>query len=156
MIVIEGEVVGTERVLLGLASAPAVERIGKTVQVLGLELIRVVKGIYLTGAALGVRTGRLRRSVNAVFSQNGTQLSSSVGTNVEYGRFWEMGFKGTEQVKAFSRITGAGKTSLVRAHLRQVNQAARPFLQPALEDMGPRIHSALAAAAAPHRNQYSE
>lgn len=149
MIVIEGQVVGTERVLLGLASGPVVERIGKTVQTRALEMLGVVKSLYLSGAALGVRTGRLLRSVNAVYQQDGTQLSLSVGTNVEYGRFWELGFKGVEQVKAFSRITGAGKTSLVKAHLRRVDQAARPFLQPALDDMKPRILAALAQAAVP-------
>jgi len=146
--VLSGQVVGAESVALKLRgeSAALRARIGKTVQELGLETLRVVKSLYLSGAALGVRTGRLRRSINEVYQESGDSLSSTVGTNVEYARFWELGFSGTESVRQHLRRAPSGVESLVRAHERRVSVEARPFLQPALDDMGPRIHSALARA----------
>jgi len=146
--VLSGQVVGAESVALKLrGEAVALRaRIGKTVEQLGLETLRVVKSLYLSGAALGVRTGRLRRSINEVYQESGDSLSSTVGTNVEYARFWELGFSGTESVRQHLRRAPSGVESLVRAHERRVSVEARPFLQPALDDMGPRIHSALARA----------
>ena len=145
---LSGQVVGAESVALKLrGEAVALRaRIGKTVEQLGLETLRVVKSLYLSGAALGVRTGRLRRSINEVYQESGDSLSSTVGTNVEYARFWELGFSGTESVRQHLRRAPSGVESLVRAHERRVSVEARPFLQPALDDMGPRIHSALARA----------
>jgi len=148
VLVLSGQVVGAESVALKLrGEAVALRaRIGKTVEQLGLETLRVVKSLYLSGAALGVRTGRLRRSINEVYQESGDSLSSTVGTNVEYARFWELGFSGTESVRQHLRRAPSGVESLVRAHERRVSVEARPFLQPALDDMGPRIHSALARA----------
>ena len=145
---LSGQVVGAESVALKLrGEAVALRaRIGKTVEQLGLETLRVVKSLYLSGAALGVRTGLLGRSINEVYQESGDSLSSTVGTNVEYARFWELGFSGTESVRQHLRRAPSGVESLVRAHERRVSVEARPFLQPALDDMGPRIHSALARA----------
>lgn len=124
----------------------------RTVQGLGLQLLRVVKQDYLSGGALGVRTGRLRRSVNEETTSSGDVVTSTTGTNVSYGRFWELGFSGVEDVKAYVRRTSkyqlhATASVQVRAHQRHVNQAARPFLQPALDGMRSKIESALSAAA---------
>lgn len=137
-------VINTQAVELALreAGSMARTRIGKTVNKLGLELLQVVKAFYLSGVALNVRTGRLRRSINLRYEDNGATISASVGTNVEYGRFWELGFSGTEMVRAHMRKTSKAE-GMVKAHERKVNQPARPFLAPALEDMGPRIESAL-------------
>lgn len=145
----QGQVVGAENVVLNLrkASDAMRARIGQTVERLGLETLRVVKDLYLSGGALGVRTGRLRRSINEQFTQDGDTFVSTVGTNVEYGRFWELGFNGTESVREHLRRTPKGAEAIVHAHQRRVSVAARPFLQPALDDMGPRIHSALEKAA---------
>lgn len=51
------------------------------------------KGHYLTGAALRVRTGRLRSSVSrSDAKKSGNTYYVHVGTNVFYGKYWETGF----------------------------------------------------------------
>jgi phage gpG-like protein len=148
VLVLSGQVVGAESVALKLrGEAVALRaRIGKTVQELGLETLRLVKGVYLSGAALNRKKGDLSRSTNAKYEEHGDSMTSSVGTNKVYARFWELGFSGTESVRQHLRRAPSGVESLVRAHERRVSVEARPFLQPALDDMGPRIHSALARA----------
>lgn len=145
---IKAEVLGAERVSLNFNGAadrlPAVMR--GTVQELGLELLEKVKAQKLTGQVLRVKTGRLRRSISMKMSGNAYFSTASVGTNVVYGRFWELGFNGTESVRAHTRHTSKADV-LVRAHTRRVNLAARPFLQPALAEMRARVLERLTAAA---------
>ena len=149
MIIVTGSVVGVESTIIKLKteSAAARARVAKTVERLGFDMQRVVKQLYLSGAALGVRTGNLRRSVNAVLQDDLNTITSSVGTNVEYGRFWELGFSGTEQVKQSIRTSKLGKEFTVKAHERILDVKARPVLQPALDDMKPAIVRDLATAA---------
>lgn len=142
------EVVGLDKVVARVGGAgdriaPAVRT---AVNKLGVELLTKVKGEKLTGQVLGVRTGRLRRSINLEMSGDATYSEASVGTNVAYGRFWELGFTGVEQVRAHTRRTRKGNAQ-VRAHTRSVNQAARPFLAPALAEMRSRVAERLQAAA---------
>ena len=120
----------------------------ETVQTLGIQLQGKVKADYLSGGALGVVTGRLRRSVTERTEASGDSVTSTVGTNLSYGRFWELGFQGVEQVRAHLRRMVGGGEAQVRAHSRNVNQAARPFLRPALDDMRATISAELNAAAA--------
>lgn len=164
MIEVKAQVVGVAEVAqrFETASAAAHARIVGAVQGLGLELLARVKGQKLTGQVLRVQTGRLRRSINEETTDAGTSVTSAVGTNVEYGRFWELGFVGVQQVraatvKAHRRMTLApGKKRRKgvaveqhtrRAHSRTVNQAARPFLQPSLAEMRGRVLAQLAKVA---------
>jgi phage gpG-like protein len=53
---------------------------------------------------LGVRSGRLRRSIRAAKSRiSGTTIYSSIGSNVRYAGAHEFGFKGTVTVQAHTR-----------------------------------------------------
>ena len=152
MIDVPVNIVGAEAVTLRLQSAPERVRaaVRNEVQRLGLELQRLVKESQLTGQALHVRTGRLRRSVNLQATANGSEITASVGTNLVYGRFWELGFDGVEQVREHTRRSSGGKGSaaaaLVRAHERRVHAAPRPFLQPALEQIRPSVAERIRAA----------
>jgi phage gpG-like protein len=172
---VKAQIVGAESLVARLKDAGIgySRRVPDTVHALGLKLLAHVKEDYLSGQALNVRSGRLRRSTNEQFTQEGTSYSSSVGTKVSYGRFWELGFTGLEQVKAHMRTIGreriaTGQTTTyttkkgvtvtrkryaeiktqtqVRAHERRVDVKARPFLQPALADMKDEIRARLIGA----------
>lgn len=154
-LVISGQVLGAERVAARLSNAgPRVrERVRTEVQRLGLELLRKVKAEKLTGQVLNVRTGRLRRSINQRIMDAGGEITTSVGTNVSYGRFWELGFQGAQQVRqhlrtvtqAFGRPISPVEAS-VGAHTRNVNQAPRPFLQSSLDEMRAEVRQRLLVA----------
>jgi hypothetical protein len=89
---------------------------------------------------LGVRSGRLRRSIRVTKPQANLrtgEISLSYGSNVAYFKIHEFGFTGPVQVKGHTRRgrnTKAGKaaknapapaTHQVRAHQRQVKVPAR-------------------------------
>jgi phage gpG-like protein len=123
------------------------------VRSLARDLMTKVKSEKLTGQVLKVRTGRLRRSINEKFVEDEGHMESRVGTNVVYGRFWELGFHGTQQVKEFTRTIrmAFGRPispvqAVVHAHSRNVNQAPRPFLVPSLEEMRGEIRARLMRA----------
>jgi phage gpG-like protein len=147
------QVVGAETLIASLKETAAgySKRVPATVRALGLQLLANVKENYLTGQSLNVRTGRLRRSINEKFTENGTTFTSSVGTNVSYGRFWELGFHGIEEVKAHTRMMTMAWGRAVKepreisvgAHQRELDQKARPFLQPALAAMKDEIRARL-------------
>lgn len=63
-----------------------------------------------------VLTGRLRQSITHEVTASPTAVVGRVGTNVVYARRLELGFVGTD---------AAG---------RNINQAARPYLRPSLEE----------------------
>lgn len=123
------------RTMSGNVRAQVVNQIRR----LGLELLTKVKADYLSGQSLHVRSGRLRRSINEQTTDNGSSITSSVGTNVSYGRIHELGFTGIEQVRAHIRVCKSGLRASVREYQRHVTIPARSFLQPALADMAPRI-----------------
>jgi len=116
------------------------------------------KAHYLTGAALKVQTGRLRSSVTKSpptgAIRQGNDYLVQVGTNVEYGRFWEYGYHGKVQVKmherimkkAFGRDLKTPKRVTVSAHTRHVDQDPRPWLAPAFRDEKSNIRRILAKA----------
>lgn len=132
---------------------------------------------YLSGprpARLGVRTNRLRSSLNASPAViSGSTVSSAIGTNVVYAGVHEYGFKGTVTVRTYTRqerrrniqsttgrvfnaitgriSSGKGKTiaegiSIVRQHQRKMDIPARPFLAPTLEDRKDDYSKAISAA----------
>lgn len=163
-LVVSGQVVGVAEVTLDLRAArnDRRERIARAVRISGIKLTNLVKSKKLTGQVLNVRTGRLRSSINERFVDAGEEMTSTVGTAVPYGRFWELGFSGEQNVRAFvrgvkqrkdwSRISAkrgelpAG-VSVVRSHTRTVNQPARPFLRPALDEIRGDVIAALTKAA---------
>lgn len=109
------------------------------------RLTRTAKAQYLSGprpSKLGVVTGRLRASVTSRSFSDSRRVGVLFGTNVEYAARHELGFRGRESVpahtrlikQAFGRALKMPKTVNVRAHSRNINLPARPFLQPALAD----------------------
>jgi phage gpG-like protein len=139
---VTGQVVGIEKVerRFLLAGELVPKKVLTAVQALGLDLLRKVKEDFLSGRALNVRSGKLRRGVNEKTTENGGLVSSSVGTNTAYARPWETGFTGTESVRAHTRrMKKRGVAAQVRAHTRDVTMRARPFLKPALDEMRPRV-----------------
>lgn len=162
---ITATVVGAEaverRFLVGMNHVR--ERLQREIRFLGLKLLRGVKQNRLTGQSLNVRTGRLRRSINLKVVEDGDSIIGSVGTNVVYGRFWEQGFQGIENIRAHIRkmerrstynvkATKTGKhnqasqgIAFVRAHQRKVDQKPRPFLVPELEAMRDEIRQRIMA-----------
>jgi phage gpG-like protein len=79
------------------------------------------------------RTGTLRRSI--AVDRTDVPRSVSVGTHLVYGEVHELGWSGTQNVKAYTRRDGAR----VKAHSRKMDFPPRPFLKPALEDSVNRI-----------------
>lgn len=164
MIEVKAKVIGVAEVVQRFTAAAAGvhKRIVGTVQALGLELLSRVKNEKLTGQVLHVQSGRLRRSTNEQTTDTGDRVTSSVGTNVSYGRFWELGFVGVQQVRAATvkahrrlvarsgkkRRKGVAVAAFMRkAHSRRVNQPARPFLRPALAEMRGRVLEQLSRVA---------
>lgn len=109
---------------------------------IAIDLTAKVKGEKLSGQVLNVRSGRLRRSINYRIEESDTGIDAKVGTNVEYGRVHEFGFKGAVNVKEHMR---AGKQK-VRAHKRRMNLPERSFLRSSLREMQPDIESRIARA----------
>lgn len=143
MIEITAEVTGSAEFQQRLqeSSATAVERVRSRVQQLGLELLRKVKEEQLTGQALRVRTGRLRRSVNEQTTVAGETITSTTGTNVDYGRAWEMGFDRRVGPGARGGVIQPHRHSKAAAAVKHYD--ARPFLQPAIAEMRDRIFQQL-------------
>jgi phage gpG-like protein len=118
---------------------------------LTMTLLRNVKADKLSGQALNVRTGRLRRSINQTMEGQGTDnVSGTVGTNVSYGRAHEFGFSGSVTVKASLRTIkqafGRSITPMtinVAAHSRKVNIPERSFLRSALAELEPEINESV-------------
>jgi hypothetical protein len=119
----------------------------REVRAYGLDLMRFSK------QAAPVKTGKLRRSINAFFASQAGLESGVVGPNVVYARMVEEGFVGTENVRAFMRMQTkawgkdiGGRMVSVRAHTRSVNRKAQPYLAPAVAQAKPlsdRIKDAL-------------
>jgi phage gpG-like protein len=129
------EIIGIPQVVAALRtrSTAIVAALTAAVSRATIDLTRFVKEQKLSGQVLGVRTGRLRRSVNQSVTDEHGVITGIVGTNVSYGVAWELGFKGRVPVRAFER-TVMGQRIPVRAHTRQVTMVARPFLAPSLAE----------------------
>jgi phage gpG-like protein len=161
--VIAVKVIGAETVIAkwSAVSSPLRARLAETTLQLAIEAQRRVMETKLTGQVLHVKTGRLRRSINVQAISESDTVGASTGTNVIYGRFWELGFQGTEQVRAHTRAVkaldvrewangrrrkvGSG-IAFVRAHTRKVNSAPRPFLVPVLTEMREKAKAEMTAA----------
>jgi hypothetical protein len=126
----------------------------------------------LSGSVLAVRKGRLSRSLKVKPYETEYGFGVRVYSSWYIARFWEKGFGHgqTFKVNGYTRRfsgndrTGvvAGKSTetrtrirfrktasgvvFVKAHQRVINQAARPFLKPSLDDQRGSIRAAVAAA----------
>lgn len=103
-----------------------------------------VKAEKLSGQVLNVRSGRLRRSINYKIKTSDTGVEATVGTNVEYARVHEFGFKGSVVVREHLRTAKSGFRSMVRSHSRNVNLPQRSFLRSSLLEMKGEIESRIA------------
>jgi len=144
---IKGTVTGGQEVAGKLSSVAgrAREAIRKSVSRLTLELLVKVKRDKLSGQALNVRTGRLRRSITQRVTVSGAMIQGIVGTNVEYGKFHEYGQTIKGELKQKRAALKAGlKPS--RPMLGSGDLPPRSFLRSALNDMEPRIREEFAQA----------
>lgn len=110
------------------------EAVRKTMGHLVLELMVKVKRDKLSGQALNVRTGRLRRSITQRVEVHGNDVEGVVGTNVEYGKFHEYG----QSIKADLKKQRDGfKASLTasKPSLSPDDLPPRSFLRSALKEM---------------------
>lgn len=122
-----------DRVVKALRTAVDVER---------LILEALIKR-KLSGQVLGVVTGNLRRSISSFVEQDGDAVYGGAiqSGDVKYGRRWEFGLTGDEAVRAHVRtITQAFGRAIapreveVGAFVRHVDQPARPFMGPSLDE----------------------
>lgn len=142
-----------EMVQLNLASMGirVRDRVRTDVTRLTIQLQAKVKADKLSGQVLHVRTGRLRRSINALVRETPTSVVGQVGTNVPYGTIHEYG--GTVTVRAHMRqqtmVFGhpiVPITVAVAAHTATLPE--RSFLRSALREMRPQILATLRAGVA--------
>ena len=122
--------------------APAMKKeVDATVMKLGFELQARVQTQKLTGQVLHVRTGRLKSSITQRFESTAEMATSIVGTNVSYGVMWEKGIAAHDvvPVKAKALRFEIGGQIFFRKKVHIPAQAARPFLEPALQEMRPQI-----------------
>jgi len=61
-----------------------------------------------------------------------------IGTEVPYAAIHEYGFKGSENVKSFTR-NSHDHSSLVKSFTRQMNMPAKPYFEPAMESLQSNI-----------------
>lgn len=84
-----------------------------------------------------VDTARLQKSLDFAVDDSGRLPVLNVGSfpdddgEVKYAAAVELGFHGTEQVRAHTRVVD-GKTQQVRAHERHANSPEQPYMRPAL------------------------
>ncbi len=149
-IVITGSVVGAAEVVQRLrirAPEQARSRLQVAVAKLGYTLERTVRTNQLNGGVLKRRTGRLARSINTKLSSTANSATAAVGTNVIYGRIWEL--TGSREYVILPRqkraLYWAGAQHPVGRVVHPA-QSPRPFLRPALDAMRPQIHETLTAA----------
>lgn len=160
---ISGYLIGDKRLIAKFSAMPGEIKasIDRTVEALGFAVQAKVQGEYLRGPRpehLGVRTGRLLGSITqgapdsrSRFESTATTAFAFVGTNVEYGQFWEYGF--TRRTGAGARggkFTGMGPKALETYFSKhppgEKNYPARPFLAPGLEAMRQTIVDQISAS----------
>lgn len=141
---IDAYVVGDAEIVRKLDAMPARlrEELKKGVGRLALKLARNVQKDKLSGQALKVLTGRLRRSIRDLVEDNGETVSGVVSTPVKYAPPNEYGFSGTVDVRehlreikqAFGRSI-TPKQITVKAHPMKMNLPERSFLRSALREL---------------------
>jgi len=124
----------------------------KSMQKITSFLAGYVKRQKLTGQVLRVRTGRLRNSITSKVEVKGNEVIGRVGTNVEYGRIWELG--GT--IPAYTirpkramalKFEVAGDVVFCKRVYQPARQVkARPYLQPSVKENMQKITKMLGDA----------
>lgn len=138
-------IVGARELTAQLGAIPSalLSRMTATLRRLAIRLQARVKMSKLSGQVLKTRTGTLRRSINYEIKRVSTsRIEAIVGTNVEYARAHEYGFKGRVRVKEHLRIVKEGRrkfSTWIRAHDKVLNLPERSFLRSALREMQPEI-----------------
>ena len=108
-----------------------------------IMLLSFVKASKLSGGVLNVKTGRLRRSINQQVKSDDKSVIGQVGTNVNYGRFWELGFdrklgagtRGGPGARGGKVLTGKSLASYNAKHPAGTkHEAPRSFLASSLAD----------------------
>ena len=147
---IQVTVPGTERLEtdLGLTRAHLLIALRTEIQRIAVDVTAHVKDQKLSGQVLKVQTGRLRRSINFRVTESATGVQATVGTNVEYARIHEFGFRGSVNIKAHLRKLKSGKKAAVRAHSRNVNLPERSFLRSTMREMQSGIDQRIARVVA--------
>jgi hypothetical protein len=127
------------------------EQVLREMHALTIKLQRKVKEEKLSGQVLKVRTGKLHRSINQRVTAAGDSFLGRVGTNVEYGRAWELGFdvpaRDIYPKNAQALFWPGARHPVAHVHQPARHQAGKPFLRPALDEMRPEIQFRLARAA---------
>jgi len=152
---ITGYLIGDQAVVKRLQGLPADirKRLEATISRLTIKLQSKVKDEKLSGQVLKNRTGTLRRSINKKITVTDTSIIGSVGTNVSYAKYQELGFHGSENIRehlrhisqAFGRPIEPMDVT-VHSHTRKVDYAGHPFLRPALREMSDQIRADIDAA----------
>lgn len=146
---ISGYVIGDKEVARRLRAIPdgVRSRLTDSIGRLVLRLQRKVVQDKLSGQALKVRTGTLRRSIDQRMVSDGTAISGVVSTNVKYAKAHEYGSHEAVTVKehlrlvkkAWGRELKSPVWATVKAHTARQNMPERSFLRSALNDMQPEI-----------------
>jgi hypothetical protein len=144
-VILNIRVSGLEATMAGAAGMPAAVRQAMIDEVSSIvvDLQTKVVSEKLHGAVLHQRSGQLAGSIQVQVEATAAGAKGWVFSagNVKYARFWEMGFSGEEQVRAFTRsashVFGRAVPTYqqsVAAFTRTVNQAARSFLRSSLTE----------------------
>jgi phage gpG-like protein len=115
------------------------------IQRLTFKLLAMVKAEKLSGQVLNVKTGKLRRSINAKFENSGN--TGTVGTNLIYAKVHENG--GPIEIgahmrmmkQAFGKPVKVPREIPISAHI--ANFPEKSFLRSALKDLEPKIQPAV-------------
>jgi phage gpG-like protein len=114
-----------ERLLARLSGvAPKLQaNLVRVIRRLAIEVQGAVKETKLSGQALHVRTGTLRRSINQRVDVMGENIIATVGTNVRYAAVHEFGFDGPvhvrEHLRKYTHLTSADYSAAYRAGLKK-------------------------------------
>jgi hypothetical protein len=139
---------GLDQVRKRLEAGPdkVANRLRRVTLRLAIEAQRKVKSEKLSGQMLGVKTGTLRRSINAKAYEQGDTIGASTGTNLVYGRAWHQGM-----VRLFAtggiggRMPGRTRSQAAKQRHRDTAKA-RPFLASVLDEMKDRAREQMLAA----------
>jgi phage gpG-like protein len=147
---ISGYLIGDKEVIARLEKINPTVRgfLQEAINTSSLELIGYIRRSKLSGNPLHQRSGRLKDSITSKITDSEDLISGIVGTNVEYARVHEYGFKGTETVKAHLRtikqawgrpLRAGAKQINIRSHSRKANLPERSFLRSSLRDLEGKI-----------------
>lgn len=123
-----GEVVAR---LDGMSDRLTVE-LRKSISRMTINLQDSVKRDFLSGQSLGVKTGRLKRSIQQEVTVSGTTVSGVVSTNVVYGIGWETGWSGDAGRPSLKAAKSEFSLAATTDAFKNGTPKKRAFLVPAL------------------------